>query len=140
MFITSPDLSTGVYPEIKQQLARFDEIIILRNCAQAESELESYLSRRYLIRPELEKTGDARNALLVMACRDIAIYHLYTLAETMPNKVVKRYDDAIRLLKDYANGIISLVGVPAAPAPVETSPDAGQIGYGGRPPRPALVI
>jgi phage gp36-like protein len=139
MFITSPDLSTGLYPEIKNTLARFDEIVILAACKVAERELEDYLAKRYLIRPELEKEAAARDPLLVMICRDIAIYHLYAPSETLPNKVVKRYEDAIRILEDYATGKMILTGVPAAPAPDVTTPEGSQIGYGGRPPRPTLV-
>lgn len=139
MFITSPDLSTGLYPEIKQLLARFSETVILIACKTAESEVESYLSKRYLIRPELEKPTEERDHLLVMICRDIAIYHLYAVAETIPDKVEKRYDDAIRILEDYATGKMILVGVPAAPKPETGTPEADQVGFGGRPPRAPLV-
>jgi len=139
MFITSSDLSTGVYPEIKNTLARSSEAFILTACKTAERELESYLSKRYLIRPELEKPIEERDTLLVMLCRDIAIYHLYAPAETLPAKVVKRYDDAIRVLGNYAEGIISLPGVPSAPDPEAGTPDGDQIGFGSRPPRALLV-
>ncbi|TKT89484.1 phage protein Gp36 family protein [Dyadobacter frigoris] len=139
MFIISTDLSTGLYTEIKNLLARFSEVMILTACKAAEREIEDYLSRRYLIRPELEKTGETRDQLLVMIGRDIAIYHLYSVAETIPAKVSDRYSDAIRILKDYASGEMALTGVAAAPDPGIGTPDGNQIGFGGRPPRPPLV-
>jgi phage gp36-like protein len=138
MFITSSDLSTGVYPEIKIALSRSSEAFILTACKTAERTLESYLSKRYLIRPELEKPTEERDTLLVMLCRDIAVYHLYGPAETLPAKVVKRYDDAMKALEDYAEGLISLPGVPSAPNPEAGTPDGDMIGFGSRPARASL--
>lgn len=139
MFINEEDLSTGLYPEIKGLLSRFSQVAILTACKTAEREIESYLSKRYLIRPELEKATEERDALLVMVCRDMAIFHLYAPAETLPGRVVKRYDEAIRVLEDYATGKMTLPGVPAAPEPETGTPDANMIGFGSRPPRALLV-
>ncbi len=138
MFVTKIDLSTSLYPEIRDILARYSDTIILAHCATAESEIESYLAQRYYIRPELEKNGDARHKLLLQIARDIAIYHLYQLAETIPAKVVKRYDDAIRLLQEIAKGKIIMPGVPSAPLPEEGTPAGDGIGWGGRTPRAPL--
>lgn len=138
MFVTKIDLSTSIYPEIRDILARYSETITLTHCATAESEIESYLAQRYYIRPELEKIGDTRHKLLLQIARDIAIYHLYQLAETIPAKVVKRYDDAIRLLEDIAKGKIIMPGVPSAPPAEEGTPSADGIGWGHRPPRAPL--
>lgn len=139
MFIISTDLSTAIYPEIKQAISRSSDIVVLTACKTAEKEIEDSLGRRYLIRPELEKTGDARDPLLVMIGRDIAVYHLYALTESLPAKIVKRYDDAVRVLNDYASGEKTLTGIPAAPEPEATTPDGKLIGYGGRPPRATLL-
>lgn len=138
MFLQITDLSVSLYPEIRDLLARYSDTVILAHCATAESEIESYLSQRYNIRPELEKVGDARHKLLLQIARDIAIYHLYQLAETMKNSVVKRYDDAIRLLNDLAKGKIIMPGVPSAPLPETGTPTGDQIGHGGRTPRAPL--
>lgn len=139
MFILSTDLSTGIYPEIKNLLARYSETVILTCCKIAERDIESHLSRRYLIRPELEKVDQVRDPLLLMVGCDIAIYHLYGRAETIPAKVEKRYDDAIRVLESYASGETVLPGVPSAPNPQEGTPDSSQIASSGRPPRASLV-
>jgi phage gp36-like protein len=138
MFIEKVDLSTSLFPEIRDILARYSDTIILSHCATAESEIESYLSQRYDIRPELEKTGNDRHKLLLQIGRDIAIYHLYQLAETIKNSVVKRYDDAIRLLDDIAKGKIILPGVASAPPPEAGTPAGDQIAFGSRTPRAAL--
>lgn len=138
MFLTKTDLSSGVFPEIRDELTRYSDAVISVHCTTAEYEVESYLAQRYLIRPELEKTSTARHPLLVQVTRDIAIWHLYQTAETIPNKVVKRYDDAIRILESYASGKTILPGVPSAPPPDAGTPAGDQIGFGSRPPRAPL--
>lgn len=138
MFLTKEDLSPSLYPEIRTLLARSSDAIILQHCATAEQTIESYLSRRYHIRPELDKIGANRNDLLLQIARDLAIYYLYQLAETIPAIRVKNYDNAMEILRDYANGTINLPGVPAAPEPEEGTPDSQGVSYGSRPPRAPL--
>lgn len=74
MFLSKTDLATSLYPEISQLIARYSEAIILAKLGVAESEIETYLCQRYLIRPELEKVGDARNKFLISIVTDLAIY------------------------------------------------------------------
>lgn len=140
MFLSKTDLSPSLYPQIRDLIARYSDAIILEHCATAESEIESYLGQRYDIRPELEKTGTDRHKLLLQIARDIAIYQLYQLAETIPSIRVKRYDDAIRLLNDIATGKIIMPGVASAPPPEAGTPASEQIEYGGRTPRAPLYI
>ena len=138
MFLTIPDLNASLQAEIRELLSRFSEAIVIEHCLTAEAEIESYLGRRYHIRPLLELEGAERNKLLLAIARDIAIYRLYHLHESIPNIRVKRYDDALRLLRDLATGLISLPGAEAAPPPEKPSPEADTIGYGSRQPRPPL--
>lgn len=51
-------------------------------------------------------SGDNRNQELVMYCIDIALYHLHSriAPRNIPELRVKRYDDAISKLKNYAKG------------------------------------
>ncbi len=140
MFLTISDISASLHNEVRDLLARWSEAIILEHCATSESEVESYLSRRYHIRPELEKTGDDRHKLLLAIARDIAIYRLYHLSESIPNIRVKRYDDSIKTLDNLAKGIITMPGIPAAPDPETGTPDANAISWGGKKPRPALFV
>jgi phage gp36-like protein len=137
MFLSITDLSTSLYPEVRELLSRSSETVVLAHCATAQSVVESYLAARYHIGPELAKTGTARHSLLLSIARDIAIYELYQLAETLPNKVVKRYDDAIRLLSEIAKGLVVLPAVP--PAPIDTPSGADMIGYGSRTRRSSFV-
>lgn len=52
------------------------------------------------------ESGDNRNQELVMYCIDIALYHLHSriAPRNIPELRVKRYDDAIAKLKNYAKG------------------------------------
>lgn len=138
MFLEKKDLSDSLDHGIRDMLAKHSESVVLSHCATAESVVESYLSRRYLIRPELEKTGNDRNKMLLSVARDLAIYYLYSNSEQIPAIRVKNYDNAIKILDDFKSGDIMLPGVPAAPGPEEGSPDANAISYGGRPPRAPL--
>lgn len=138
MFLDKVDLSVSLYPGIRDMIAQYSDAIILEHCATAESEIESYLSQRYHIRPELEKVGSERHKLLLQVARDLAIWHLYQLAETIPVKVLTRYEQAIRLLEDFQKGKAVLPGVPSAPDPDPGTPAGDQIGFGSRPPRAPL--
>lgn len=131
-FISRPDLGQSIYPEIRDLLARFSEAIVEEKCAVAEAEIETWLAAKCHIRPELEKTQNARNKLLVQTAVDMAIYHLYVLAGTaIPNIRVKRYEDAIERLKHIAKGQIILAGVPPAPSIGDDAPQVSGVAFGG---------
>lgn len=135
-FITKPDLGGTIHTEIRDLIARFSDAIIEEKCAVAESEIETWLCAKYDIRPELEKTDNTRNKLLVQTAVDMAIYHLYVLAGTaIPNVRVKRYDDAIKRLEWLAKGTIALPGVPPAPEEGPGAVLAGNIAWGSNPRR-----
>ena len=134
MFITKEDLDTSLYPEYAQAIARYSDALILAKFGTAEGEIESYLSGRFLIRPELEKVGTARNPFLVSIALDLAIYHLYANPESIPANRVKRYEQAIRMLELMAKGTIGLPGVGAALV-TPTTIATGQIAFGTNPRR-----
>ena len=130
MFLSLVDLDATIYPEIVQMMSRYTDTVITMNLNAAEGDLTLFLATRYDIRAELEKTGDNRNPYLLLLARDLAIYHLYSLQETIPAHRVKRYDQAIAMLKMIQDGKSTLPGVD--PAPVSETPVvSGQISYGG---------
>jgi phage gp36-like protein len=138
MFVTKADLSSSIYPEILQMITRYTDAIINMKLSTAESEIETYLAGRYNIRAELDKTGDARHGYLLSLAIDMAIYHLYSLQESIPDHRTKRYEQAIAILKLIMGGKTPLAGVELAPEP-ETPPTGGSIAWGGSPPRARLV-
>jgi hypothetical protein len=71
--------------------------------------------------------GDNRSYQLVQMMIDITLYHLHSRISprNIPDLRVKRYDDAIRMLKEFANGLATL-DVP------KIQPKSGhRIRYGG---------
>ena len=74
---------------------------------QAIAQVRSYLKATYEIDAELAKTDDARDALIVMLCLDLIVYHLFTFvdASRIPQARADRYKAAIDFLKDAQSGI-----------------------------------
>lgn len=137
MFLTKKDLDASLYPEISQLMSRYSDAIIDMNLATAEGEISTMLGARYDIGPELTKTGDSRHRYLLSLARDLAIYHLYSLQETIPAHRTKRYDQAIAMLKMMQDGRSTLPGVPYLPTPDPVP--SGQIASGSNARRPTLL-
>lgn len=139
MFLTTDDLSATLYPDIATMITGHNQTILTMQLATAEAEIEAYLSARYLIRAELDKVGEGRHRYLLSLARDLAVYHLYSLQETMPALRLKRYEQAIAMLKLIQDGKSQLPGVAPVPPPTDPQTAGGQIGWGSRPPRASLV-
>ncbi|MGA0556541.1 phage protein Gp36 family protein [Larkinella sp. VNQ87] len=137
MFLTKADLSSDLYPELRELITRYSDTALYAHLVRAEGEIQTYLGARYDIDPELAKTGDNRHKLLLSIAKDLSVYHLYTPLETVPDKRKNRYDQAIRMLEWIAAGKMILPGVPLAPVP-EDGPAPGQIAFGYNPRRPTL--
>lgn len=76
-----------------------DEDAVTRALTEATGEIESYISKRYLI--PLSPVPP----LIRRVCVDIAAYHLAGLTgATMTNEIRARYERAIGLLKDISGG------------------------------------
>lgn len=115
MFLTTADLDTSLYPEIKQAISRGQQAIVEHHINEALSYIESRLRAKYDISGEFAKTGTDRHPLLLKYVKDIAIYYLYDLPETIPAKRVKAYEDGVKWLDDLVRGYAVLAGVPPAP-------------------------
>ncbi len=134
MYLTTADFDKSIYPEIRTAISRGDAAYVEHQINIALSTIESKISIKYDIATEFNKTGDARNHLLLSIAKNIAIYNLYDTQETIPEHRVKRYDDAMAFLKDIVNGKAVLTGL--APAPVETSNMTyGNMAFGSEPKR-----
>ena len=81
---------------------------------QAVSQIRSYLLATYQIDEELAKADDARDALIVMLCLDLVVYHLFTYVDAshIPAARAERYKAAVDFLKDAQNGV-SILNIPA---------------------------
>ena len=113
-------------PEDLERGARGEQIaVVTRNAdnvrqaiAEAQAEVESYLTARYDIRSEFAKSGDSRLPMVVKLVRDIALYNCFNIANpvSMPENRVTAYNNAIKFLKEVQaerasiDGLIRLTG------------------------------
>ena len=94
--------------------ARVDEAI-----ATAGGEVDGYLQERYTV------PLNPVPPIIKGACRDIALYNLYSRKyDELPEVRKQRYDNAIKLLVNLARGTVSL-GVASPPA--ETQEETMQV-------------
>lgn len=128
-YLTATELNTSLYPEIQAAIIRGQSTIIELHINEALAYVQSRLSVKYDMDAEFAKTGADRNNLLLKFTKDIAIYYLYDLPETIPDKRIKAYDDAIAFFDDVVKGRAVLAGVPKAV--IEDDPNnGGTISYG----------
>jgi len=86
-----------------------------RAIADADAEIDGYCGTRYTV------PFSPVPAMIRKLSVDIAVYNLFSRRSTlkMPEERQKRYDNAVRFLRDVSRGLISL----GADAPAE--PDSG---------------
>ena len=108
--------------DVDSQAGVVDSVMLDQALSDASAEIDGYIGGRYPL-----PLADAP-PVLVRVCCDIARYFLHD--EHAPERVAKRYDDAIKFLKSLGKGEISLV-MPADAEAVE-SRDTAQITSDGR--------
>jgi phage gp36-like protein len=124
MFISPDELYTHLYTETREAISGETDPANDRNLAfaldVAISEVKGYLSR-YDLDAIFSATGDARNAMLLLICKDVAVWHYINAANPNCDFQVRRtrYEDAIAWLKGVQSGDIQ----PDLPLPKD--PDTG---------------
>jgi phage gp36-like protein len=137
MFLTTNDYKPQIQDAILQSVlggAISGNTTLASAELATQSEMESYLRARYDVVNIFNKTGTARNELIVMYMIDMVLYHLHSRIN--PNKVPDlrgiRYEAAISWLKSVAKGEIS----PDLPLLEDTEGNAiNIIAYGSNPKR-----
>lgn len=102
--------------------------------SMAEQQMRGYLNQRYdceAIFAEVTDQEDSRNKMIVMYMVDIALFHMHS---QLPNRMGLetrrvRYEDAIKWLRDVANGLIT----PELPVPGADDPDPLSCNWGSLP-------
>ncbi len=90
-----------------------DSSVVARAIADADAEIDSYCATRYSV------PFDPVPVIIRKLSVDIAIYNLFARRSVLkvPEERQKRYDNAIRFLRDIAKGWISLgADAPSEPA------------------------
>lgn len=97
-----------------QDLGLVDASVVDRAITDADAEIDGYCGTRYPV-PFLPVPGMIRKVSV-----DLAVYNLYARRRGAPEDREKRYNNAVRFLKDVSGGRVSL----GADAPV-VSDDSG---------------
>ncbi len=90
-----------------------DDAAIAGAISDADAEIEAYCGENYTL------PFDPVPVIIRKVSVDISIYNLYARRQGAPDDRAKRYDNAVKLLRDIAAGRVSL----GASAPTETSQD-----------------
>lgn len=94
-----------------------DDDIIDQAIADADAEIDGYCGERYTL------PFSPVPVIIKKASVDIAIYNLYGRRQGAPEDRTKRYDNAVKLLRDISAGKVTL----GASAPEETAQDTVEI-------------
>lgn len=119
MFLTPEDLKTHLREEHTELISRADETIITATLSGAIAEARGYLTA-YDVETIFTASGEDRDPLLLIFCKDIAVYHLINLcaAGNYYERRERRYEQAIAWFKGVQRGEI----VPDLP---KKSPEEG---------------
>ena len=75
-FLNETDLYTSVYPQLLDAIKQEDETIVSFGIDSSLEEAEGYLKDKYDTETIFSKEGSERNNLLVMMCRDLAVFNI----------------------------------------------------------------
>jgi phage gp36-like protein len=129
MFIDPSELKTHLYDEQVGEIIRGDAAIVPAAIDAAIIEMQGYLSG-YDIAVIFNAVGTDRNALVLLFCKDIAVWHLITLCAPDAEYQLReeRYKRAIQWLRD----VQQRKNLPALPlVPNSTNATEGLLTWGG---------
>jgi phage gp36-like protein len=121
-FLTEKDYDASVHREIIDTVTREDAALVKICEDRAIKDLRNYLFQRYDCDAIFKATGCKRDAMLVMFCVDITLYHLFGMhnPRNMPPMRKDRYDRAIEWLKAVGRGNLAAEGLPEVEGEGET--------------------
>lgn len=141
MFLQPEDLKNNIYEYQTDQITENDDSIVIEALEVAEQECRSYLEANinmkqnqdgrfiYDVENIFNKTGTARNALIVRYCITIAKWYIVELcnADIIMEQAKERYDRVIKKLEDLSTGKTTLGSLPIKkieddPAMVDVKP------------------
>lgn len=108
------DEKTLIFFSSKSRTGTMNDVVISAGLTEASAIIDGYISKQY----DLPLTSVP--VLLVGYCVDITIHNLATGKGMMTDEITRRYDNAIKFLKDVAKGLMGL-GLPKAQAEAATS-------------------
>ena len=103
-FLETEDYRFGIKIPTLLALVDGDDSIVHENTDEAVNEMKSYLGARYNVDELFAQTGEGRDKTLVMYCRDIALYHIFSIYNfrVMPTIRETRYKKAMLWLQEVS--------------------------------------
>lgn len=119
-YLTPDEINTHLYGEVTTEISRGDESILQTALSAAMAEAKGYL-RAYNIDVIFAATLDARNPILLLYTKDIAVWHYLQLANPAVDMALRltRYEKAIEWFKMVQSGKTN----PDLPYPDVALPD-----------------
>lgn len=110
IYLVESDFESQIKLDILDKITQNNASIVYDAERKTIAEMDAYLRTRYDVAQVWNKSGEDRNALLVMYGVDIFLYHIHSRLNPrqIPDIRGIRYDAAIAFLKDVAKSIISL--------------------------------
>jgi phage gp36-like protein len=120
MYITTSEITTHLGVEQIEAISDGDETMLTAAIDAALVEAKSYL-KTFDTTAELAKVGAARNALLVIFIKDIAVWHFVNICHVNTSLELRqdRYERAIAWLRAVQKGEVS-PDLPALPVAEQT--------------------
>lgn len=95
-------IDTEVVAGMTSETANYDDDLVNQAITDADSEIDSYLQRRYSV-----PLSEVPPVVLKISV-DIAIYNIYSRRKNPPENRIRRYENAISFLKSVSKGEASL--------------------------------
>ena len=123
MYVLKNDYIGRITMSLLDILLAEDGITILADVSkEAEDTIATMAGGLYDINPEFLRTGSNRNGYILGIAKNIALYSVYQRAddESIPEKIIKNYDDAMADLTKISSGKQVLNLPPKLVTPGET--------------------
>ena len=113
-YLDKDDLIVNAYERFIDESSADEAFILDDTEARAIAYVKTILGTRYDVELIFDETEPIRNELLVQIISKIVVYKIIrrNAARKVPIDYVEDYNEAMKLLKDVATGVIILDGVP----------------------------
>ncbi len=113
-FLVKTDFKYSIDLNVLDALTGGDDTIWQELSDEAVNEMKSFLSSRYDVVTIFAIIGTGRDKTIVMYCKDITLYHLYSLYnfKSIPQIRINRYNHALQWMQDVSAQKINPFGLP----------------------------
>lgn len=136
-FLTPAEIASHLCGEVVQEIERHasNTTLLQQAIDAAIAEVQGYLSA-YDTTAVFAATGAARNAIILLYTKDVAVWHYIQLANPAVEMQLRleRYEKAIDFLDKVQRGKVA-PDLPLPPAPADGSGSTNFIKYGSNPKR-----